>query len=303
MKKILIITSIFLSSIILVPRVNASETFYTNNLNVNMTEEQYNMLSTKVSEDIIANLSQEEFDSAISDLDNIEEEVIEMYVQTTYYTDPAGNEHYYEEEITEDEYENFNPIQPMSDCSTGAACWETNAKKVYLAIGSFPEEKSYMYILTNTWKSIPKVKSFDVIALRWNINGGNFTVTNYYGFQEYDSSSIRYAKGGDNSKATSDGVGISMNIVDSTSSSLLNQLVVHGYYTSYTDVVVAILYGTYQHATSNLTLSQSKSYSFSNSGLGNVLYYSNSTIRNAYDGMQGINYGLVIPLFRQATLA
>ena len=65
MKKILIITSIFLSSIILVPRVNASETFYTNNLNVNMTEEQYNMLSTKVSEDIIANLSQEEFDSAI----------------------------------------------------------------------------------------------------------------------------------------------------------------------------------------------------------------------------------------------
>lgn len=76
MKKILIITSIFLSSIILVPRVNASETFYTNNLNVNMTEEQYNMLSTKVSEDIIANLSQEEFDSAISDLDNIEEEVI-----------------------------------------------------------------------------------------------------------------------------------------------------------------------------------------------------------------------------------
>ena len=51
-------------------------------------------------------------------------------------------------------------------------------------------------------------------------------------------------------------------------------------------------YATYQHArNSNAnTLAISKSNSFSSSGLGGVLYYSNSTYRNYYDGMQGIHY-------------
>ena len=50
------------------------------------------------------------------------------------------------------------------------------------------------------------------------------------------------------------------------------------------------MYGTYQHArNSNAnTLAISKSYSFSSSGLGGVLYFSNSTYRNYYDGMTGV---------------
>ena len=55
-------------------------------------------------------------------------------------------------------------------------------------------------------------------------------------------------------------------------------------------------YVTYQHATSALTLANSKSYTFSSSGLGGVLYYSNSTIRNKYDGMQGLSMNYVLNL-------
>ena len=50
----------------------------------------------------------------------------------------------------------------------------------------------------------------------------------------------------------------------------------------------AHVFTTYQHAQSSLTRDQSKSYTLSPGGLGDVLYYSNTTIRNKYDDMSGI---------------
>ena len=48
-------------------------------------------------------------------------------------------------------------------------------------------------------------------------------------------------------------------------------------------------YASYQHArNSNVTLAISKAYTFSSSGLGGVLYWSNSTYSNYYDGMDGV---------------
>lgn len=48
------------------------------------------------------------------------------------------------------------------------------------------------------------------------------------------------------------------------------------------------IYGSYQHATSNVTLAQSQNYSISTFGYGGVFLFSNS-VRNYYDGMSGVN--------------
>ena len=77
-----------------------------------------------------------------------------------------------------------------------------------------------------------------------------------------------------------------MNIVDNASSSLLNSLFIKF---KIRENVTLTYYGTYQHATKNVTLAQSKSYNFAANGLGGVLYYSNATIRGYYDGMKGIS--------------
>lgn len=54
--------------------------------------------------------------------------------------------------------------------------------------------------------------------------------------------------------------------------------------------VGSTVYGSYQHASnSNITLAQAKSYSIQAGGLGNVIYFSNATVRKYYDGMQGVS--------------
>ena len=79
----------------------------------------------------------------------------------------------------------------------------------------------------------------------------------------------------------SKGVGISMNLVDSGSDYKL-YLFIKG--TSNPGTT----YGTYQHATSNISLNTSKSYTFTtspNSGLGGVL---NHNYPSYFDNMQGV---------------
>ena len=49
------------------------------------------------------------------------------------------------------------------------------------------------------------------------------------------------------------------------------------------------VYVSYQHAQGNLTRAESKSYTLSLSGLGNVVYYSDPIIMNTYDGMGGVS--------------
>ena len=94
---------------------------------------------------------------------------------------------------------------------------------------------------------------------------------------EYDLSS-------DNIKLTDKGFGQIMNIFDKANSELTLELELN-----LVNPVGDPMYATYQHArNSNITLSQVKSYTFRSGGLGNVVYFSDSTVRNYYDGMQGV---------------
>ena len=62
---------------------------------------------------------------------------------------------------------------------------------------------------------------------------------------------------------------------------------------SFQSVVGATIYISYQHASTSVSFNTVKNaYTFSNSGLGNVIYFSSSTLRNSYDGMGGISLTL-----------
>lgn len=290
-----------LLTVLFAPNVFAmEEPYYVNNLGVEMTETEYNTLLAKFDEKFIDNLSQEFFDSAIIDIDNIQlVDQKKVYLETFTFKDRNGQITNSEREITEEEYNNFEKTQSYASCNDGYACWETNAKKLMLDIYVDERTNLYAFRLINLWKSIPNVKSFDVIGFRWTSTGGGLQPGIYEGVQYYNNSFVSYSYGGDNSKTTSSGVGISMNIVDDTSSFLENDLY---QYMAFTKLTTFNIFGTYQHATVATTLSESKSYSFSNSGLGKVLYYSNSSIRNKYDGMTGINYSFVPAIYNDPTV-
>lgn len=73
-----------------------------------------------------------------------------------------------------------------------------------------------------------------------------------------------------------------MNIVNNVTNSLQNQLTF-----TYLAAQGIQAYGAYQHAKSEVTLSQSKNYSFSSSGKGGVFDFANS-VWPKYDDMQGV---------------
>lgn len=200
-----------------------------------------------------------------------------MYVKTTTYEGGLT----VDEEITEEEYNqmgNEPDIMPLNTI-------ETNAKKLSLTMNSLGGGK-YRAILTTTWKSIPKVKSFDVTAMRFDCFNASYD-SSTTGRQLYDGHSITYSNGGTNMKKFANGFGISMNIVDSTSSNL----------STYLQTIVSKpsacssgkIYATYQHATKNVTLAQSQSYTISSSGKGSVIKFNTTAISDTYDSTPGLH--------------
>lgn len=276
-----------------IPIVHAQESkevYYTNHLGVEMTEDEYNLLlNNNYDESFISGMNQEKFDEFIKnpqELKPIGKET--KYIITKTMTDNLNNTFVVEKEVTKEEAESVSEIAPIDSCGVG--CWQTSSKRI---------ELEYYYGLSNTqvvahvlvvWYTTPNVKSFDVTAVRWT---NSLTLTDYYASQFYVDSEggkiIEYNPGNGNYKIASNGLGISMNIVDALKNSLEINLYVYGDIKSN---AIPTMYATYQHATSGVTLAQSQDYTFSSSGLGGVLLYNSATIRDRYDGMQGVHVSL-----------
>ena len=93
---------------------------------------------------------------------------------------------------------------------------------------------------------------------------------------------VMYEGNDDNILYFPQAAGITMNMYDNTNEHVMIMEI--GFVNNPGNVYI-----TYQHARhSNITFAQSQSYTISPSGLGGVLYFSNSTVRSYYDGMQGI---------------
>ena len=185
-------------------------------------------------------------------------------------------------EVTENEFNNYNPnIQTLSVSNFV----ETQYKKLSLTLSD--NHNGYGDIFVGLlWKMIPSTRAFDVIAVRYvgmtDVDGTQ------YGRQIWGTNGnytyVNYGWNGTNINRQDNGFGISMNI---TNDSTINYL--ENYIESAVEFTGNFQWAgaSYQHATSNTTLAQSKSYTLAENGKNGVILFTGN-IGEKYDNMPGV---------------
>lgn len=249
-----------------------------NGVRISMSD--YNLLTNIYSDAYIQTMTNEDYENFKAKNININNLVkSEKYYKTEidHLNNVVTNT-----EVTENEFNNYNPnVQTLSVSNFV----ETQYKKLSLTLSD--NHNGYVDIFVGLlWKMIPSTRSFDVIAVRyvgmtdvdgtqigrqiWGTNG-NYTYVNY-----------RW--NGTNINRQDNGFGISMNI---TNDSTINYL--ENYIESAVEFTGNFQWAgaSYQHATSNTTLAQSKSYTLAENGKNGVILFTGN-IGEKYDNMPGV---------------
>lgn len=139
-----------------------------------------------------------------------------------------------------------------------------------------------------TWKMTPKVRSFDVIALRGEnvLFNSNVIQGKQIYVKEGSTSFVKYNVNSSNTKIFGNGVGISMNLVDDASDYRLSLSIPYSITGNN-----PIIYGSYQHAVRNVSLNTSQKYLLNAKGYGKVILFDNP-VNSYYDGMSGVSINL-----------
>ena len=249
-----------------------------NGVRISMSD--YNLLTNIYSDAYIQTMTNEDYENFKAKNININNLVkSEKYYKTVidHLNNVVTNT-----EVTENEFNNYNPnVQTLSVSNFV----ETQYKKLSLTLSD--NHNGYGDIFVGLlWKMIPSTRSFDVIAVRyvgmtdvdgtqigrqiWGTNG-NYTYVNY-------------GWNGTNINRQDNGFGISMNI---TNDSTINYL--ENYIESAVEFTGNFQWAgaSYQHATSNTTLAQSKSYTLAEDGKNGVILFTGN-IGSKYDNMPGV---------------
>lgn len=254
--------------------------YITNQNGVRISMIDYNLLTNIYSDAYIQTMTSEGYENFKAKNININNLVkSEKYYKTVidHLNNVVTNT-----EVTENEFNNYNPnIQTLSVSNFV----ETQYKKLSLTLSD--NHNGYGDIFVGLlWKMIPSTRAFDVIAVRyvgmtdvdgtqwgkqiWGTNG-NYTYVNY-------------GWNGTNINRQDNGFGISMNITnDSTINYLENYIESAVQFTGNFQWAGA----SYQHATSNTTLAQSKSYTLAENGKNGVILFTGN-IGEKYDNMPGV---------------
>lgn len=230
------------TAIIGIGTVNAeanNNIYYTNPNGINLTEKEYNLVKTMFDDHFLEIMNQEDY-NYINRLD-VNNKEVEITVKEPDY------------------------IQ-----SRTSSYVETQAKR--LAIGKSCTGNSCAIIINNTWKYVPKVKSYDVIGAMLSNTYGYVTIFKFDGTNHVCNNYVK----------NSDGIGCSYKLDSSATEEFYT-------YMSFDVYTGGLVYGSYQHAISSVTLSQSKNYSFDINGYGNVFLFNTTKARNSYDGMDGVS--------------
>ena len=254
--------------------------YITNQNGVRISMSDYNLLTNIYSDAYIQTMTNEDYENFKAKNININNLVkSEKYYKTVidHLNNVVTNT-----EVTENEFNNYNPnVQTLSVSNFV----ETQYKKLSLTLSD--NHNGYGDIFVGLlWKMIPSTRSFDVIAVRyvgmtdvdgtqigrqiWGTNG-NYTYVNY-------------GWNGTNINRQDNGFGISMNI---TNDSTINYL--ENYIGSAVEFTGNFQWAgaSYQHATSNTTLAQSKSYTLAENGKNGVILFTGN-IGEKYDNMPGV---------------
>ncbi len=305
MKKTIIVLGIAITTLFSMKSVNAltlnDNGDFINKKGATITAEQYEVLSDKFTDTTINILPQ----AQINYLSNEQNEInIERaYSITTDVKDNLGNIiSTITIPATEEEalaVANNKSLHVLSDgklhdtskeiISYGLRSepiWQhtTTSKRITLSYSESaydPTNTNYLALVDVHWYSNPSTRSVDVLAIRWTTSKPLNNVVGYYATQSNSLHEQGYGLDGNNMKRTTYGIGESMNLFDTGSQFDMSM------YVEFDQYVGEYVYATYQHATTGVLLSTSKSYSFGN-GLGGVLVYNPSSYANYYDGMAGV---------------
>lgn len=249
-----------------------------NGVRINMID--YNLLTNIYSDAYIQTMTSEGYENFKAKNININNLVkSEKYYKTVidHLNNVVTNT-----EVTENEFNNYNPnIQTLSVSNFV----ETQYKKLSLTLSDNHDGYGDIFVGL-LWRMIPSTRSFDVIAVRYvgmtDVDGTQWgrqiwgTNGNY--------SYVEYGWNGTNINRQDNGFGISMNITnDSTINYLENYIESAVQFTGNFQWAGA----SYQHATSNTTLAQSKSYTLAENGKNGVILFTGN-IGEKYDNMPGV---------------
>lgn len=254
--------------------------YITNQNGVRISMTDYNLLTNIYSDAYIQTMTSEGYENFKAKNININNLVkSEKYYKTVidHLNNVVTNT-----EVTENEFNNYNPnVQTLSVSNFV----ETQYKKLSLTLSD--NENGYGDIFVGLlWKMIPSTRAFDVIAVRYV--GMSDVDGTQYGRQIWGTngnySYVEYGWNGTNINRQDNGFGISMNI---TNDSTIN------YLENYIGSAVKFngnfqwAGASYQHATSNTTLAQSKSYTLAENGKNGVILFTGN-IGEKYDNMPGV---------------
>lgn len=237
-----------------------------------VTEEQYEILSPIFSDLYISIMSDEKI-ALYTENDFTVEQKLYKVTQTANGT--------YNEEIDlelEDEIRNGTLPSPRD-----VTHYQTTYKKISLMDTELTNTGHYITIYTQ-WLIVPVTQSYDVTAMRVEdayVVDGTQDGTQIF-IKNGVTDLVNYSPNGTNIRKADNGFGISMNLVNNAS-----------YYETDISAVVqatsqyAKVYGTYQHAVTDLSLDDSQSYTISHNGFGGVVNFATG-VQNKYDRMQGV---------------
>ena len=254
--------------------------YITNQNGVRISMTDYNLLTNIYSDAYIQTMTSKDYENFKAKNININNLVkSEKYYKTEidHLNNVVTNT-----EVTENEFNNYNPnVQTLSVSNFV----ETQYKKLSLTLSDNHDGYGDIFVGL-LWKMIPSTRSFDVIAVRYvgmtDVDGTQWgrqiwgTNGNY--------SYVEYGWNGTNINRQDNGFGISMNITnDSTINYLENYIESAVQFTGNFQWAGA----SYQHATSNTTLAQSKSYTLAEDGKNGVILFTGN-IGSKYDNMPGV---------------
>lgn len=254
--------------------------YITNQNGVRISMTDYNLLTNIYSDAYIQTMTSKDYENFKAKNININNLVkSEKYYKTEidHLNNVVTNT-----EVTENEFNNYNPnVQTLSVSNFV----ETQYKKLSLTLSDNHDGYGDIFVGL-LWKMIPSTRSFDVIAVRYvgmtDVDGTQWgrqiwgTNGNY--------SYVEYGWNGTNINRQDNGFGISMNI---TNDSTINYL--ENYIESAVEFTGNFQWAgaSYQHATSNTTLAQSKSYTLAEDGKNGVILFTGN-IGSKYDNMPGV---------------
>ena len=254
--------------------------YITNQNGVRISMTDYNLLTNIYSDAYIQTMTNEDYGNFKAKNININNLVkSEKYYKTEidHLNNVVTNT-----EVTENEFNNYNPnVQTLSVSNFV----ETQYKKLSLTLSDNHDGYGDIFVGL-LWKMIPSTRAFDVIAVRYvgmtDVDGTQLgrqiwgTNGNY--------SYVEYGWNGTNINRQDNGFGISMNI---TNDSTINYL--ENYIGSAVEFTGNFQWAgaSYQHATSNTTLAQSKSYTLAENGKNGVILFTGN-IGEKYDNMPGV---------------